>query len=41
MKKRYSEEQIIGILHEAEGTPAKAEVHRKYGISEQAYYRQQ
>jgi hypothetical protein len=35
VKKRYSEEQIIVILHEAEATPTKAEVYRKYGISEQ------
>lgn len=41
MKKRYSEEQIIGILHEAEATLTKAEVYRKYGISEQTYYRWQ
>jgi putative transposase len=41
VKKRYSEEQIIVILHEAEATPTKAEVYRKYGISEQTYYRWQ
>jgi len=39
MKKRFSEEQIIGILREATGPDQKAEVCRKYGISEQTYYR--
>jgi putative transposase len=39
MKKRYSEEQIIQILREAEAAPTKAEVYRKYGISEWTYYR--
>lgn len=41
MKQRYSEEQIIAILHEAAATPTKVEVYRKYGISEQTYYRWQ
>ena len=35
MKQRYGEEQIIAILHEAETAATKAEVYRKYGISEQ------
>ena len=39
MKKRYSEEQIVQILREADTAPAKAEVCRKYGISEWTYYR--
>ena len=39
MKQRYGEEQIIAILHEAEAAPTKAEIYRKYGISEQTYYR--
>jgi putative transposase len=39
MKQRYGEEQIIAILQEAERAPTKAEVYRKYGISEQTYYR--
>jgi putative transposase len=39
VKQRYSQEQIIAILHEAEGAGSKAEVCRKYGISEQSYYR--
>ena len=39
MKKRFSEEQIIGILKEREaGMPAK-DLIRKHGISEQTYYR--
>ncbi len=39
MKKRYSEEQIVQILREAETAPTKAEVCRKYGISEMTYHR--
>ncbi len=39
MKKRYSEEQIVQILREAETSPTKAEVCRKYGISEWTYHR--
>lgn len=39
MKKRFTEEQIIGILKEREtGMPVK-ELIRKHGISEQTYYR--
>lgn len=38
MKKRYSEEQIIGFLREAEaGMPVK-ELCRKHGFSEASYY---
>ena len=39
-RSRFSEEQIIGILKEAEAgeMPANA-VCRKYGISEQTFYR--
>ncbi|TXH66396.1 MAG: IS3 family transposase, partial [Lysobacteraceae bacterium] len=38
MKKRYSEEQIIGFLGEAEaGVPLK-ELTRKHGFSEGAFY---
>ena len=38
MKKRFSEEQIIGFLREAEaGLPAK-ELCRKHGFSEASYY---
>jgi putative transposase len=39
VKKRYSEEQIVQILREADAAPPKAEVCRKYGISEWTYYR--
>ena len=39
MKKRYSEEQIVQILREAQTSPTKAEVCRKYGISEWTYHR--
>ena len=38
MKKRFSEEQIIGFLREAEaGMPVK-ELCRKHGFSEPSYY---
>jgi putative transposase len=38
-KSRYSTEQIVGILGESQaGVPLK-EIVRKYGISEQTYYR--
>ena len=36
---RHSEEQVIGILKEAEKGLATAEVCRQHGISEQSYYR--
>lgn len=39
MKKRYSEDQIVQILREAETAPTKAEVCRKYGIGEWTYHR--
>ena len=39
MKQRFSEEQIIAILQEAESAPTKIEVCRKHGISEWTYYR--
>jgi putative transposase len=38
MKKRFSEEQIIGILREAEAGMAVKEIIRKYGIAEATYY---
>jgi putative transposase len=41
MKQRFSEEQIIAILQEAEGAASKAEVCRKHGISEATFYRWQ
>ncbi len=39
MKQRFSEEQIVQILREGEAAETKAEVWRKYGISEWTYYR--
>ncbi len=39
MKKRFTEEQIVGILKEADtGLKPPAELCRKYGISEATYY---
>jgi len=39
MKKRFSEEQIIGFLKEADaGLPVK-ELRRKHGFSEASYYK--
>lgn len=38
MKKRFSEEQIIGILKEAEAGLKVAELCRKHGIAEATYY---
>lgn len=38
MKKRFSEEQIISILKEAEAGLKVAELCRKHGISEATYY---
>ena len=38
-RSRYSEEQIISILREAESGMKVADIVRKYGISEQTYYR--
>ncbi len=38
-KKRFTEEQIIGVLKEAEAGMAVAELCRKHGICEQTYYR--
>lgn len=37
--KRYSEEQILGVLKEVEGGKAVAEVCRAHGISEPTLYR--
>jgi putative transposase len=37
-KARYSEEQIIGVLKEAEAGVAITELCRKYGISDATYY---
>ena len=38
MKKRFTEEQIIGVLKEAEAGMKVAELCRKYGISDATYY---
>jgi len=38
-RKRYSEEQIIGILKQHEGGAAVKELIRQSGISEQTFYR--
>ena len=37
--KRYSEEQIIKILREAEAGMSAADVCRKHGVSEWSFYR--
>lgn len=39
MRQRYSEDQIIAILHEGEAAGSIQEVCRQHGISEQSYYR--
>ena len=38
MKKRFSEEQIVGILREAEAGVAIKEPCRKHGFSASSYY---
>ena len=38
-RKRHTEEQIISILKEAEAGLSTADLVRKYGISEQTFYR--
>lgn len=38
MKKRFTEEQIIGVLKEAEAGTKVAELCRKHGISDATYY---
>ena len=39
MKRRYTEEQIIGILREQEAGGTVKEITRRHGISEQSFYR--
>ena len=39
MKRRFSEEQIIGILREQEAGGMVKEITRRHGISEQSFYR--
>jgi putative transposase len=38
-RKRFTEEQIIGILREADAGSTAKEVCRRHGISEQTFYR--
>ena len=38
MKKRFTEEQIIGFLHEAESGLPVADLCRRHGFSEASYY---
>ena len=38
MKKRYTEEQIIGFLREADAGVAIVELCRRYGFSEASFY---
>ena len=38
MKKRFTEEQIIGFLREAKAGLAVAELCRRHGFSEASYY---
>ena len=39
MAKRYTEEQIIAVLKEAEAGGKTAELCRKYGISDASFYK--
>jgi putative transposase len=39
MKKRFSEEQIIGILKEQEAGVSTAEVCRRHGVSSASFYK--
>lgn len=38
-KRRFTEEQIIGVLKEAEAGMPTADLVRKHGISQQTFYR--
>lgn len=38
MKKRFTEEQIIGVLKEVDAGAKPVELCRKHGISEATYY---
>ncbi len=39
MKRRFTEEQIIGILREQDAGGAVKELTRRHGVSEQSFYR--
>jgi putative transposase len=39
MRKRYTEEQIIGILNESQAGATTGELVRRHGISRQTFYR--
>ncbi len=39
MKRRFTEEQIIGVLREQEAGAQVKEIIRRHGISEQTFYR--
>ncbi len=39
MKRRFTEEQIIGILHQAEAGIKVKDLCRQHNVSEQTYYR--
>ena len=39
VRKRYTEEQIIGVLREAEAGAKVADLCRKYGMSDATYYK--
>ena len=38
MKKRFTDEQVIGFLHEAEGGISIKELCRRHGFSEASFY---
>ena len=38
-RKRYTEEQIIGVLNEAEAGAKTSELCRKHGVSEATFYK--
>ena len=38
-RKKYTEEQIIGVLHEAEAGVKTSELCRKHGVSEATFYK--
>jgi putative transposase len=39
MKRRFTEEQIIGLLREQEAGETVKEITRRHGVSEQSFYR--